>query len=250
MTPLPAPLLAPLLSGVRHGFFTRAGGVSEGIHAGLNCGPGSQDRPEAVALNRARAAAALGLDGDRLLSLHQVHSATVLRVTAPFAERPRADAMVTDRPGIGLGVLAADCMPVLLADPQAGVIGAAHAGWRGALAGVLGATVAAMRELGARDIRGAIGPCIAQAAYEVGPEFLDAFLAEDAAFGQYFASGTGDRLLFDLPGFGLACLREAGAEAEWIGHCTFSDPARFFSFRRATHRGEADYGRLLSVIRL
>jgi YfiH family protein len=247
-------LTSELLAGTRHGFFTRRGGASSGIYAGLNCGPGSSDQREAVTLNRARAAAALGVAPERLLSLHQTHSAEVV-VAGPegWAERPRADAAVTATPGIALGILTADCAPVLLHDPEAGVIGASHAGWRGALEGVMEATVAAMERLGARReaIRAAIGPTISQRAYEVGPEFLDLFLAEEAGYGRFFAAGAGDRLRFDLPGFVLARLREAGVgEAAWIGACTHSEPERFFSYRRSTQAGEPDYGRLMSAIRL
>lgn len=246
----PTFLTAALPEGPRHGFFTRAGGVSDGLFASLNCGPGSDDDPQAVATNRARAAEALGADPAALLTLHQIHSAEVVTITEPFSERPRADALVTGRPGLALGVLSADCAPVLLADAAEGVIGAAHAGWRGALSGVLEATVAAMRILGARSIQAAIGPCISQRVYEVGPDFLDAFRAEDPDHTRFFAGGAGDRLLFDLPGFCLSRLRAAGVEASWTGQCTYSDEARFFSYRRATHRAEPDYGRLLSAIML
>lgn len=241
---------------VRHGFFTRRGGASSGVFAGLNCGPGSGDQAEIVAMNRARAAGALDLGPEALAGLHQIHSADVLRVDAPpdaAFPRPKADALVTATPGIALSVLTADCQPVLFADRAAGVIGAAHAGWRGALAGVLEATVGAMEALGARRSRmvAVIGPCIGQRAYEVGGEFLDTFLAEDPAHARFFANGAGGRYLFDLPGFGLFRLRAAGiGHAEWTGHCTHSDPERFFSYRRSTRAGEADYGRLLSAIRL
>ncbi len=240
----------------RHGFFTRRGGASSGIFAGLNCGPGSGDQAEIVAINRTRAAAALDLGPKALAGLHQIHSADVLRVDAlpdPVSPRPKADAMVTATPGIALSVLTADCQPVLFADRAAGVIGAAHAGWRGALAGVLEATIDAMEALGARRAQmvAVIGPCISQRAYEVGDEFLEAFLAEDPAHARFFANGAGGRYLFDLPGFGLSRLRAAGiGHAEWTGHCTHSDPGRFFSYRRATQSGETDYGRLLSAIRL
>ena len=240
------------LAGVAHGFFTREGGVSSGIYAGLNCGPGSADDPAAVAENRARAAAALG--GGPLLTLHQVHSATVVTADPDrWAPRPRADAVVTDRPGVILGALAADCAPVLLADAEAGVIGAAHAGWRGALGGVLEATVAAMERLGAQAgrIGAAIGPCISQTAYEVGPEFAARFVAAHADSARFFAEGPGGRPHFDLPGFALARLCAAGVGAAvWTGQCTYADASRFYSFRRATHAGAADYGRMLSAIRL
>lgn len=237
----------------RHGFFTRKGGASSGIFAGLNCGTGSTDQAEAVAINRARVAEALDLAPDHLVSVHQVHSADAIAVTAPLLIRPQADAMVTAKPGLGLAILTADCQPVLFADSSAGVIGAAHAGWRGAKDGVLEATLVAMESLGAsrRNIAAVIGPCISQSAYEVGPEFFEGFTDDDPETRRFFAQGTGDRMLFDLPGYGLWRLREAGVgHAEWTKHCTFSDASRFFSYRRTTHAKEADYGRLLSVIRL
>ena len=237
----------------RHGFFTRKGGASSGVFSGLNCGPGSSDLAEVVAINRARVAAAMGVEPPRLLTLNQVHSADVLVVDEPFEGRPRADAMVTATPGLALGVLTADCQPVLFADAEAGVIGAAHAGWRGAKDGVLEATVAAMVSLGARReaIVAVIGPTISQAAYEVGDEFVEAFIDEDHDNARFFAGGPNGRAMFDLPAFGLSRLRAAGVgHAEWTRHCTYRDPERFFSFRRTTHAGEADYGRLISVITL
>lgn len=246
-------LTAPELAPLRHGFFTRRGGASSGIFAGLNCGPGSSDLAAAVGINRARVAAALGVEEARLITLHQVHSAEVVTVAGPLPVRPRGDGLVTATPGLALAVLTADCAPVLLADREAGVVGAAHAGWRGMLAGVLEATVAAMEALGARAgaITAVIGPTISQRAYEVGPEFVDAFRAEDPESLRFFAGGCGDRAMFDLPGYGLHRLRALGlAEARWTGQCTYSDPERFFSHRRAVHRGEADYGRLISAIRL
>lgn len=237
----------------RHGFFTRKGGASSGIFRGLNCGPGSSDLSEVVAINRARVATSMAVDADHLLTLTQTHSANVVTLTAPFTDRPRADAMVTATPGLALAVLTADCQPVLFADPKAEVIGAAHAGWRGAKDGVLAATLDAMEALGATraNITAVIGPTISQAAYEVGPEFFDAFIADGPENARFFAQGSGDRLLFDLPAFGLHQLRDAGVgHAEWTGHCTYSDADRFYSFRRTTHAGEADYGRLISTIRL
>lgn len=247
-------IASPALSPLRHGFFTRRGGASSGIFSGLNCGRGSSDQADAVRLNRERAAAALGLAEPALRGVHQIHSARVVTVeeTAPPVP-PEADAMVTRTPGIGLAILTADCQPVLMADREAGVIGAAHAGWRGTLEGVLEATVEAMEALGARraGIAAVIGPCISQRAYEVGPEFFYEVTAEDPAFSRFFIPGAGDRLRFDLPGFGLHRLRAAGVgSAEWTGDCTCSDPARFFSYRRSVQLGEADYGRLISIIRL
>ncbi len=237
----------------RHGFFTRKGGASSGIFAGLNCGAGSSDQSEIVAINRTRVAEAMGVELPALINMNQVHSADVVPVTGPLAERPRADALVTATPGLALAVLTADCQPVLFADRKARVIGAAHAGWRGAFDGVLEATLDAMEGLGARraDIAAVIGPTISQAAYEVGPEFFETFTDEDRDNARFFANGTGDRMLFDLPAYGLHRLRAAGVgQAEWTGHCTYCDPERFFSYRRSTHAGEADYGRLISVIRL
>lgn len=238
---------------VRHGFFTRKGGASSGIFASLNCGPGSSDLAEAVAVNRARVAREMGVDDARLLSLHQIHSADVVTVSGPFAgDRPRADALVTATPGLALGILTADCQPVLFADSDARVVGAAHAGWRGAKAGILEAVILAMEALGAdrRRIRVAIGPTIGPASYEVGPEFRDGFLIGSPATARFFAPGAGDRWLFDLPGYSLSRLRIAGvAKAGWTGHCTLSDPARFFSYRQSTRSGDADYGRMISVIR-
>ena len=237
----------------RHGFFTRKGGASSGIFEGLNCGTGSSDQTEAVAINRARVTTAMDLAPEALVTVHQVHSAKAIPVTGPLTIRPEADAMVTATPGVLLGILTADCQPVLFHDPVAQVIGAAHAGWRGAVDGVLEATLDAMETLGAQRSRitAVIGPTISQAAYEVGPEFLDRFRAEDDEATRFFANGKGDRMLFDLPGYGLYRLRQAGVgHAEWTGHCTYRDPARFYSFRRTTHAAEADYGRLISTIRL
>ena len=243
------------LSPVQHGFFTRKGGASSGVFHGLNCGAGSSDQSDIVQINRDRVAGAMDVADHSLMFVHQIHSAEVVTVTDPAepkSTRPRADAMVTNRPGLALAILTADCQPVLFADPKAGVVGAAHAGWRGALDGILENTVDAMIALGAdRDnITAVVGPSISQRAYEVGPEFLDAFLMEDQGNARFFAGGEGDRMHFDLPAFGLHKLRAAGVNAEWTRHCTYSDADRFFSYRRATHAKEADYGRLISVIRL
>jgi len=246
-------ITADALQGLRHGFFTRRGGASSGVFDGLNCGTGSTDQAEAVAINRARVADAMQLAPDALCKMHQIHSADVVQVVSATTPPPTADALVTDQPGLALTVLTADCQPVLFADPDAGVIGAAHAGWKGALNGVLEATVDAMENLGAdRDqIIAVIGPSISQRAYEVGPEFLETFHDDDAYNARFFVNGDGDRYLFDLPGFGLHKLREAGVgHAEWTRHCTYSDPDRFFSYRRSVHRKEVDYGRLISAIRL
>jgi len=245
-------LTSDLLAPVRHGFFTRRGGASSGVFAGLNCGIGSSDQAEIVTINRQRVANAMGVDLPHLASVHQIHSANVATISAPIAgDRPRADAIVTATPGLALSILTADCQPVLFSDPEAGVIGAAHAGWRGALDGALDATLDAMEALGAsrETTRAVIGPCISQDAYEVGPEFLDAFLKEDAGNSRFFKDGDGDRKLFDLPAYGLHRLRAANiGKAEWTRHCTYSDPDRFYSYRRTTHAKEADYGRLIASI--
>lgn len=246
-------LTSPLLEGVEHGFFTRRGGASSGIFEGLNCGGGSSDQSEIVAMNRDRVADAMGVVPGKLVTVHQIHSAVAVHLEEPPGDKPRADAIVTATPGLAIAVLTADCQPVLFADRAAGVIGAAHAGWRGALDGVLEATVEAMERLGARRsaIHAVIGPAISQRAYEVGQEFLERFLDEDPASARFFINGADGRYLFDLPGYGLMRLRGARiGSAEWTHHCTYSDAQRFYSYRRATHRGEADYGRLISVIRL
>lgn len=246
-------LTADALAPLRHGFFTRKGGASSGVFEGLNCGIGSSDQAEVVKINRARVADAMKVAPDHLVTVHQVHSPDVKLVKGPLDNAPKADAMVTATPGIALAILTADCQPVLFADAEAGVIGAAHAGWRGALDGVLEATITAMENLGARreEISAVIGPSISQAAYEVGPEFIDAFLDQDPDNSRFFANGTGDHYQFDLTGYGVHRLRTAGVgHAEWTRHCTYSDPDRFFSYRRASHAKEADYGRLISTIRL
>jgi len=244
-------LTSDLLSPVRHGFFTRRGGASSGVFAGLNCGTGSSDQAEAVAINRARVAGAMQVEPASLLGVHQVHSADVVTVTGISSERPRADALVTDEPGLALSILTADCQPILFADSDAGVIGAAHAGWKGARDGVIEATVQAMTDIGAHreTIRAVIGPSISRQAYEVGPEFFDTFMSLDAGNLRFFEDGEGDRKMFDLPAYGLHHLRRAGVgHAEWTRHCTYSDPDRFYSYRRCTHAKEADYGRLISAI--
>ncbi len=242
--------------GVRHGFFTRHGGTSTGTYAALNCGLGSGDDRDRVTENRARAARHFELPPSSLVSVYQIHSPEVVMVNQPWApeDAPRADAMVTDRPGVMLGILAADCAPVLLADAEARVIGAAHAGWRGALGGVVEATVAAMEKLGAmrQHIIAAVGPCIAQASYEVSDDFAPPFLQQDKDNARFFVSGKrAGKLQFDLPGYLLERLRRLGiGEAEATGQDTQADAADFFSYRRTTLRGEKDYGRLLSAIAL
>jgi len=246
------------LSGVRHGFFTRHGGVSadgRGDMDGLNCGFGSDDSPENVAENRRLALQRLGTAG-KLVTAYQVHSATAVRVDKPWAreDSPQADAMVSATGQIVLGILTADCAPVLFADAKAGVIGAAHAGWRGARSGVLEACLAQMVAQGANpaNINAAIGPCIAQSSYEVGPEFHQDFMDEDAANGAFFRSAQRPgHFQFDLPGYILGRLAKLGLESMMaLGEDTCADPERFYSYRRCTLNGEKDYGRLLSAITL
>jgi polyphenol oxidase len=245
---------AKALDGVAHGFLGRRGGVSTGVVAGLNVGTGSADDPQAIAENRRLATGAV-LPGGTLVTVYQVHSADCVSVIAPieFAMRPHADAIVTARPGLALGILTADCAPVLFADKAAGVIGAAHAGWKGALGGVTDATIAAMEALGARRSRiaAAIGPCIAQASYEVDEMFMARFICDDPATERFFASGRPDHMQFDLEGYVAHRLAEAGLKrVELLGLDTYADADRFYSYRRATHRGEPDYGRQISIIGL
>jgi YfiH family protein len=241
--------------GVAHAFFTRKGGVSDGLYASLNCGLGSKDREDAVAENRARAAAALGTEALALLTAYQVHGTAVVEVTRPWTqdERPQADGLVSRTPGIALGILTADCAPVLFADAEARVVGAAHAGWKGALAGVTEATIAAMEGLGADRARiaAAIGPCIAQSSYEVGTEFPAPFLAARADDERFFAAARGGKFRFDLEGYVAARLARAGiGTIERLGRDTCADDATFFSYRRSCLRAEGDFGRGLSAIML
>lgn len=245
-------LAAEALDGVRHGFLGRSGGVSAGICSGLNVGWGSGDDRESIGENRRRAVAAIA-PGGSLVTLHQVHSADALYVDASFPddERPKADAMVADRPGLALGILTADCAPVLLADREAGVVAAAHAGWKGALGGVVESTVAEMERRGASlsRIAAAVGPCIARRSYEVDESFFRRFAEADPEHERFFTLGREGYHQFDLEGFVLSRLAAAGlARIEALGEDTYSQPERFFSFRRATHRGEADYGRQVSLI--
>mgnify|MGYP003624250567 FL=1 len=244
------------LAGIRHVFFSRDGGVSDGIYASLNCGPGSNDARDAVIDNRARAMAVLDVEPDALVTVHQIHSPTCVQVETSWAlaEAPKADAMVTSQPGIALGILTADCAPVLFADADAGVIGAAHAGWKGALGGVLESTLETMTDEGARlgRIACAVGPCIAQSSYEVGAEFRTAFMEASIANVRFFQNGAqGGKFQFDLGGYVAERLRSAGVgSVEVLGLDTYADADRFFSYRRSTHKGEPDYGRLLSTIML
>jgi YfiH family protein len=239
---------------VPHGFLGRGGGVSAGEMWGLNVGYGSGDDPELIAENRRRAIAAVLPDAE-LATVHQIHSPTAVYVDQPWPqdERPHADAMVTDRPGLLLGVLTADCAPVLLADAEAGIVGAAHAGWRGAVVGVTDATITAMEDLGAkRDrIAAAVGPCIAQPSYEVDEAFRERFIDEGHENARFFVPGPAGKPHFDLPGYVLHRLNGAGiAKAEALALDTYSDAERFYSYRRSTHLGEPSYGRQVSMIGL
>jgi len=250
----PEVIRADILSAVPHGFLGCRGGVSQGLVSGLNTGLGTVDDPAAVAENRRRALDAVA-PGAQLVGLYQIHSADCVTVSEPWADdsRPRADALVTDRPGVALGILTADCAPVLLADAEAGVIGAAHAGWKGAIGGVTDSTIAAMEALGARrgHIAAAIGPCIARASYEVDQHFLDRFCDDDPGNERFFAAGRPGHHQFDLEGYVAARLGAAGiGSVTCCGLDTYSQEGRFYSFRRATHRGEADYGRQISLISL
>ena len=241
------------LPGIRHGFFTRSGGVSDGIYASLNCGTGSSDDRARVLENRARVTATLGVAADRLATPYQVHGTDVAVVDAVWepGQGPKADAVVTDRPGVALGVGTADCGPILLAEAEAGVVAAAHAGWRGALAGVAEAAIAAMERLGARRERivAVLGPSISQANYEVGPELVARFTDDDPDNARFFVPSARDgHSLFDLPAYTVARLTAAGVRAADMALCTYAEPERFYSYRRATHRGEPDYGRLISAI--
>jgi len=245
-----------VLPGIRHAFFTREGGVSSGIYGSLNGGVGSADDPDHVRENRARMAAAIGVAPQNLLTAYQVHSPDVITVDAPWPadRRPRGDALVTRMPGIGLGVSSADCGPLLFADGEAGVIGAAHAGWRGAFHGVIEATLDAMQALGAQRarIRVALGPLIRQDDYEVGPEFVASFLAADPGNMRFFepAERSG-HAMFDLPGYIASRIERAEVGGfEDLGLNTYADPARFYSYRRTTQHGEPDYGRHINAIAL
>jgi len=245
-------LTSAALEGVPHGFLGRRGGVSTGLHAGLNVGLGSDDDRAAVFANRDLARDAV-LPGAALVTLHQVHSPDVMTVTAPIPldARPQGDALVTDRPGLLLGVLTADCVPVLLADRQVGVVGAAHTGWKGALGGVTDATIAAMEALGADRARiaAAIGPCIGRASYEVSEAFADPFLSEDADNARFFGAGRPGHLMFDIAGYVAARLANAGVgRVDMLDEDTCSQPGRFFSYRRSCLRGEPGYGRQISLI--
>ncbi len=244
------------LDGIRHGFFTRQGGVSGGIYTSLNIGLGSDDERSSVLQNRDRVAGQLGIGADRLVSPYQIHSADVITVSAPFAQDAdrKADALVTATPGLAIGIATADCGPLLFADTKAGVIGAAHSGWKGAVTGILQNTVAAMEALGATrtNITAVLGPTISQGAYEVGPEFKERFLQEHPDNTRYFKpSERAEHFMFDLPAFITDKLQALGLGAVAdLALCTYADEDRFFSYRRTTHRKEPDYGRQISAIAL
>lgn len=244
------------IDGVRHGFFTRQGGVSSGIYASLNCGPGSRDDTANVTENRVRVAELLGAGPGGLVTVFQMHSADAVIAEKPWKsdKTPEADAIVTKTPGVAIGVLTADCAPVLFCDGTARVIAAAHAGWKGALAGIIEATVETMRQLGARPerITAAIGPAISQDAYEVGADFVERFLAEEPASSAFFITDEGSgEAHFDLPGYVGERLARAGVGAITdLGHCTYCEETRLFSYRRSQHHGEEDYGRQISAILL
>ncbi len=246
------PCLTDPALGVAHGFFTRVGGVSAGAFASLNGSLSGGDAPDLVRTNRARVAATLGIAVDHLLGLTQVHGVKVVRATAPWDQGagPLADALVTDRPEIGLVIITADCAPVLLADREAGVVGAAHAGWRGAVAGVLEATIAAMQALGARRIAACVGPCIGQQSYQVGDDLRDAVLARRADDSEFFRADGPGHWRFDLPGYCAGRLAEAGAAVTRMQADTCADRARFFSHRRRTLAGGGPIGHQMSAIRL
>lgn len=253
----PFPVRSPALdamagAGIRHGYFTRTGGVSEGIYAGLNTGVGSNDDPQKVRENRRRVAGWMGVEPASLLSAYQIHSPDVIVVSEPFgSQRPKVDALVTERPGLALGVSSADCGPVLFADPEARIVGAAHAGWKGALTGVLENTIAAMEGLGADRgrIAAVLGPAISVRNYEVGPEFVQRFCEAAEGNAQYFApSANSGHAMFDLSRYTVDRLLAAGVRAEMLDRCTYAEEDLFFSYRRTTHRREADYGRQISAI--
>lgn len=252
--PVQSDLLARSAPGTRHGYFTRVGGVSDGIYGSLNIGTGSADDQDRVSENRSRVARWMGVEADRLMTAYQIHSPDVLVVRDPFpGDRPKADALVTDRPGIAVAASTADCGPVLFADPKAGIVGAAHAGWKGAFTGVLENTIATMESLGAKrdNIVAVLGPSISPQNYEVGPEFRERFLSADSGNDRYFIpSAKPGHSMFDLNRYTVDRLLAAGVEADMLGRCTYAEDDLFFSYRRTTHLKEPDYGRQISAIAL
>ncbi len=246
------PILSPLLHNTQHGFFTRIGGVSTGIYAGLNCGLGSGDSPESTTQNRTRVADYLNVAPAHLCGVYQIHSNTAVEISAPTAGVIKADALVTNHAGLALGVLTADCAPILFYAPS-GVIAAAHSGWKGALFGVIENTVSLMERLGAvrGEIVGVVGPCISATNYQVGVDFYDNFIAQDPDYSRFFIPDSTEHYRFDLPAFCLFQLAKTGIKsADWTGECTYAHPEQFYSYRRATHQNEADYGRQISAISL
>lgn len=242
------------LDGFNHGFFTRLGGISKGIYKGLNCGTGSKDDHLNVQFNRKLVASEMNITPKELITVYQVHSARVVIVDSPLEILTRADAIVTNTPNLAISVLTADCLPVLFADKKNNVVGAAHAGWKGALGGVLENTVQSMKEIGAdiRNIEAVIGPCISPDIYEVEQDFFNKFIERNKSFQNYFLQGTQEeKYFFDLPKFALDRLHELEIEnAEWIGNCTYHEPDKFYSYRRSQHLGEIDYGRQISSIKI
>jgi YfiH family protein len=244
------PLISPKLQPFIHGFFSREGGSSSGIFKGLNCGFGSTDSSDSVKKNRQLICDTLSINCKNLVSLYQIHSNKVIILKNPTHNQIKADAMVTQEKGVALGILTADCQPILFAEPYSNVIGAAHAGWKGALSGVVENTIEAMVSLGAKRnrIKAIIGPTISHNAYEVGGEFFDRFILDATENSKFFKSTTGNKMLFDLPAYTLKRLKDAGVTGEWVKECTYENSRRFYSYRRSVHNGHADYGRLMSII--
>ncbi|MDG2298383.1 MAG: peptidoglycan editing factor PgeF [Planktomarina sp.] len=248
-----APVRSKLLTNIPHGFFTRHGGVSCGVYSSLNCGKGSDDDPNHIMENRSAISRYFGHPNIEPQAVHQIHSSDVIIIDKPLSKKQRADAIVTATPGLTLSILTADCQPVLMYDGKSKIIGAAHAGWKGSKLGILQNTISAMETLGAKrsEICAVIGPCISQKAYEVGPEFYDEICKDDLDAARFFFKNDNSRYQFDLPGYGLSILQDQNIkECMWTGNCTYSDPESFYSYRRATHQKQSDYGRLINCISL